>query len=103
MARTAEVLWVLDHLDDIASDLSAFHRIDNYEQMGSVRFLRLAYRLPAYGGVMAVRQQEAERRDSRRRLDAPDPVTGERPTVIGSSAADLTAAFGPDVVEVGRG
>jgi len=46
---------VLDKLDDIASDLSAFHRIDDYRDMDSARFFMLALRLPAYRGVCRAR------------------------------------------------
>ena len=35
------------------SDLSAFHRVDDMYAMESARFLRLADRLPAYGGVLS--------------------------------------------------
>lgn len=41
------------HLTDIASDLSAFHRIDDMAEMEGAVFLALAYRLPAYQGAMA--------------------------------------------------
>jgi hypothetical protein len=44
---------VTDHLTDIASDLSAFHRIDDPEEMDFAVFCALAYRLPAYQGAMA--------------------------------------------------
>jgi hypothetical protein len=44
---------VTDHLTDIASDLSAFHRIDDPGEMESAVFFALAYRLPAYSGAMA--------------------------------------------------
>lgn len=42
-----------DHLPDIASDLSAFHRIDDPGEMEAAVFFALAYRLPAYQGAMA--------------------------------------------------
>jgi hypothetical protein len=50
---------VTDYLDDIASDLSAFHRIDDAGEMEAAVFFALAARLPAYRGVMAaVAQRE---------------------------------------------
>jgi hypothetical protein len=52
---------VLDHLEDIESDLSVFHRIDDPWSMPGPRFFRFVMRLPAYAGVMAARvvaQQE---------------------------------------------
>jgi hypothetical protein len=55
---------VISYLDDLASDFSAFHRIDDIEAMDAVRFFKLAVRLPAYAGVLAARalaeQQAAE-------------------------------------------
>lgn len=47
--------WVLFYLDDIASDLSAFHRIDDAGRMEAAVFFTLAARLPAYSGVLAAR------------------------------------------------
>lgn len=46
---------MLGYLDDIRSDLSAIHRVDDMEAMNSVRFAQLAPRLSAYQGVMAIR------------------------------------------------
>lgn len=42
----------MDHLDDVASDLSVFHRIDDIGVLDGPTFFRLAWRLPAYNGVM---------------------------------------------------
>ena len=42
-----------DHLLDIASDLSVFHRIDDVEGMEAAVFLALVFRLPAYAGALA--------------------------------------------------
>lgn len=46
------------HLDDVESDMSAIHRIDDIYAMEAGRFFRFARRLPAYQGVM---RMEAER------------------------------------------
>lgn len=43
---------MLDHLDDIESDLSVFHRVDDWRQLDPPRFFRLAERLPAYQGAV---------------------------------------------------
>lgn len=54
---------MIDHLTDIASDLSAFHRIDDLGEMEAAVFFALAYRLPAYRGAMAAvvaRQREEQ-------------------------------------------
>jgi len=46
---------VLDHLADVESDLSAFHRIDSMMTVPGPRFFRLAIRLSAYAGIMQAR------------------------------------------------
>lgn len=45
-------MWVLDHLEDVASDLSVFHRVDDWRELPSSRFFLLSERLPAYDGVV---------------------------------------------------
>jgi hypothetical protein len=54
---------VLDHLDDIASDLSVFHRIDDAAQLSGPAFFALAWRLAAYTGVMQARANAEQQRD----------------------------------------
>ncbi len=44
--------WINDHLDDIASDLSALHRIDDWRALDGPRFFTLALRLWAYPGMV---------------------------------------------------
>jgi hypothetical protein len=52
---------VTDYLDDIASDLSAIHRISDAGEMEAAVFFSLVLRLPAYQGVLhAVLSREAE-------------------------------------------
>lgn len=46
---------MLGYLDDIASDLSVFHRIEDAGEMEAAVFFTLACRLPAYSGVLAAR------------------------------------------------
>ncbi|GAB2695870.1 hypothetical protein [Kitasatospora kifunensis] len=53
--RVRQLAWMLDYLDDIASDLSAFHRIDDPELLSGPRYFALAWRLAAYQGVMQSR------------------------------------------------
>ncbi len=48
-------MWVLDYVNDLESDFSVFHRVDDIFEMDGPRFFRLAVRLPAYAGVMAAR------------------------------------------------
>jgi hypothetical protein len=48
-------MWVVDHLADIESDFSVFHRVDDPLALAGPEFFRKAYRLGAYSGVMAAR------------------------------------------------
>jgi len=47
------VLWVLDALDDVESDLSRFHRIDDMHAMPGPKFFRYINRLIFYDGAVA--------------------------------------------------
>lgn len=50
-------MWVLALEGEVASDLSAFHRIDNMWTMGSRRWAMLVARLYAYSGAVHLRMQ----------------------------------------------
>jgi len=43
---------VVDHLADVESDMSVFHRVDDMYALDGPRFFRLAVRLPFYKGVI---------------------------------------------------
>lgn len=60
-------------LDDIESDMSALHRIDDITSLDGPRFFRLAWRLPAYEGAMRARLQ-AERDEQPRQSAAGAPL-----------------------------
>lgn len=51
-----------EHVEDLRSDLSVFHRVDDLEGMPARRFFGFVVRLPAYQGVLAARM-EAERQE----------------------------------------
>lgn len=48
-------MWVVDYLDDLESDFSVFHRVDDLHALDGPRFFRLALRIFAYDGVLAAR------------------------------------------------
>lgn len=52
---------MLEHRDDIKSDMSVFHRVDveEVEQMPARRYFMLALRLPAYSGALTARLSAA--------------------------------------------
>jgi hypothetical protein len=54
--------WVLDHLDDLESDFSVFHRVDDLYELDAERFWAMAERIMHYGGatVAAVRRVQAD-------------------------------------------
>lgn len=53
--RLYSLLWVLELEGEVASDLSAFHRIDNMWDMGSRRWALLVPMLYAYSGAVQTR------------------------------------------------
>lgn len=66
-------MWTIEHEADIASDLSAFHRVDDPMTLDGPTYFSRAHRLAAYAGVMQSRviaqQQE----------DAPAPRSASSP------------------------
>lgn len=65
-AYAKDLIWAVDMEGDVASDLSALHRIDDMYGMGSRRWAQLVPRLIAYPGAVQFRfkmqaQQEKER------------------------------------------
>jgi hypothetical protein len=75
------LLWVLECLDDIASDMSVFHRVDDITVLDGATLMRLAWRLPAYQGAMHIRVQQAQ-------ADEPDmgaPVAPPGPAASGGA------------------
>lgn len=57
-------MWVIDHLADIESDFSVFHRVDDPLSLAGPEFFRKAYRLSAYSGVLAARVAAAQDRSA---------------------------------------
>jgi len=79
-------MWVLDYKEDIASDFSVFHRVDDVSAMPARRFFSLAVRLVAYKGVLRARI-EAEMQKQQKPYD-PDT------RVVSGDSASLEAEFG---------
>lgn len=48
-------MWTVVHLEDIESDFSVFHRVDDPLSLAGPEFFRKATRLSAYAGVLAAR------------------------------------------------
>jgi hypothetical protein len=76
-------MWILDLLDDVESDFSVFHGIEDPMSMEAPRFFRLAERLVHYDGAvrhsMALALHEAREAgvvepEPRRELDEGSPA-----------------------------
>lgn len=76
--------WTLDHPRDLAADFRAIYHLSPAETLAldAPEFFALAYRLPAYQGVMTVRASEAEGRERRtKRRRGVRQVDGSREAV----------------------
>lgn len=83
-------MWTLDYEADIASDLSAFHRIDDPMQIDGPRYFMLALRLAAYSGVMAARVAKIH-------ADEREGVSGARGAAVSRTTAERPARVADDV------
>lgn len=93
--RIEQISWVIFYLEDVRSDLSAFHRIEELECMPSDRFFALAERLVSYEGTLQARARAellAEQDDG----SAVTPIRA-RQAVPGASSKNLLPT---DKVEV---
>lgn len=89
--RIEEVLWVLDHLEDLDADFLAIYGIDlEQADVSSRRYFHLAHRLTAYQGVMAARVDEERERptSTTTRTSSTQPAQQDRG---GSKEVSLTA------------
>jgi len=82
-------MWTVDHLGDLESDLSVFHRVDDLHTLDGPRFFRLALRIFAYDGVMASR------------LAALDDTDTALPA-LGAGPGSVDAALAGPIPEGGR-
>lgn len=58
-ALVEELAWLLDLPDEIRSDMSVFHRIDDVDTMPAHRFWSFASRLPFYDGAVRAMSRTA--------------------------------------------
>lgn len=89
-------MWTLDYEADIASDLSAFHRIDDPMQIDGPRYFSLALRLAAYAGVLAARVAKihADEREAGNGAHSAAPGTSSAPTKVDNDVALAMLADG---------
>lgn len=89
-------MWVLDYEEDIASDLSAFHRVDEPMTLDGPRYFSLAVRLAAYAGVLAARAEEQRQaeRDGHSGPQTPRAAAESRSSVSDTVALAMLEADG---------
>jgi hypothetical protein len=104
---------VLDDWEEIVSDLSVLHRIDDPEGMPCRRFWRLVPYLTAYGGALAAKRRTAPpappdppRREEPPMSPQPAPSPSGPPVrpgarVIGATAAEIGMSDLRDLVSIG--
>lgn len=93
--------WVLGSLDDLESDFSVFHRVDDMYALPAPKFFRQASRLFAYDGVLRRRlmnEIEHEREEQ-------EPAMRQRPDeqVIPPTREAIMSSPLADVVSFGQG
>jgi hypothetical protein len=76
--------WFFAHIDDVRSDMSVFHRVDDIESIPVARLVPLMVRLPVYDGAVrfAIRNEPAE---------LSTPASNEPEPAIAPSADQLQA------------
>lgn len=81
-------MWIVEEEAeaDIASDLSAFHRIDDVSQIDGPRYFALAQRISAYQGVRAAVLMERDRRE-REGESGPQSGSAAKPSEVPNQAA----------------
>ena len=96
-------MWVLDHQRDLDADFLACYGIDlETEPVSGPRYLALAHRVSAYGGVMSSRRDEQEEQAQGRPSTARTPAGTQ---ADGEKHIDLVAfkvAF-PGVISTAEG
>lgn len=84
-------MWITEYMDDIESDLSAFHRVDDYMTLPAPRFFSLVPRLSAYAGVLQARAMEEQERAGDRQpapsASATAPGARTQATVVSNDVA----------------
>lgn len=84
--------WTVDHIEDVESDMSAFHRVDDIYTMPAPTFFSRVVRLGAYMGVVQARIAKEQEEDggtyTAPQSSATAPNTRpERPAVVSNEVA----------------
>lgn len=89
---------MIDYLEDLESDFSVFHRVDDIYSMDSVTFCRRAFRLAAYDGVIAARIYQLQKQEQQ----MTPQVTAGAKTVESNQATLATSDIG-ELFSFGKG
>ena len=100
--RVGEVSWVLDYLDDLESDFSVLHRVDDIYSMPGAKFLRMACRITAYVGVMQARADALMKADETEAEPAQRVTTRDVYAETCPASAPRQDLNGPRVVDGSR-
>lgn len=101
MARVRELAWITEHEEDIDSDLSVFHRIDDPDELDGPRYFRLVERLKFYpGAVQNAALMERQQRDAGPQIPV---MLGQQVVKVNdaAAAAALTQGHGPGFPTIG--
>lgn len=92
--RVRQIGWTGAYLEDVRSDLSVLHRVDDLEALPGPRLFSYVWRLMAYQGVIANRwRQQAATAAAPKRTTSIAEWMRERPDVV-KKAHELLAARG---------
>lgn len=95
--RLSAIGWFVGHLDDVLSDMSVFHRVDDIDQLPSAVFWPRVVRLPVYDGAVRFALLEAPAPERQAARPAPaEPTSQPKPHTRGQLAAlNGTREYGP--------
>jgi len=79
-----EIVWVLDHLEDLDADFLALYGIENPWEMPAARFFNLAMRSFYYQGTMQFRilreQEDQQQQGKPQQRPSREPTYGPSPS-----------------------
>lgn len=86
-------MWFCTHIDDVRSDMSVFHRVDDIDSMSMARLVPLMVRLPVYDGAVrfALRNEPGESTSTPHEQVAPSVA----PTAHQLQAMNSNPLYGP--------
>lgn len=92
------VAWVVDNLEDVESDMSVFHRVDDIMTLPGSLFFSRAERLGAYTGVVQARTlQERENGNGQTAAPSSSPQAQTANARVDNDVAfALLADWGPE-------